>query len=112
MVETLSLSSLSLFALSAASALGELLGYYQISTIIEGLLCDIYKSTLAFFKVVVILFFLFVGTFMDAIPAMILFVPVILPIANNYGVSPVLLGIITVITLAIGLVTPHMACAC
>ena len=43
---------------------------------------------------------------MDAIPAMILFVPVILPIANNYGVSPVLLGIITVITLAIGLVTP------
>ena len=105
MVETLSLSSLSLFALSAASALGELLGYYQISTIIEGLFVT-YINQPWLFKVVVTLFFLFVGTFMDAIPAMILFVPVILPIANNYGVSPVLLGIITVITLAIGLVTP------
>ena len=89
MVETLSLSSLSLFALSAASALGELLGYYQISTIIEGLFVT-YINQPWLFKVVVILFFLFVGTFMDAIPAMILFVPVILPIANNYGVSPVL----------------------
>lgn len=43
---------------------------------------------------------------MDAIPAMILFTPVLLPIALKFGISPVILGIVTVITLAIGLVTP------
>ncbi|WP_309137619.1 TRAP transporter large permease subunit [Rossellomorea sp. SC111] len=55
---------------------------------------------------IIIAFFLFVGTFMDAIPAMILFVPVILPTANLFGMEPVHLGLIVVMTLAIGLVTP------
>ena len=43
---------------------------------------------------------------MDAIPAMILFIPVILPVSMKLGISPVLLGMVTIITLAIGLVTP------
>lgn len=55
---------------------------------------------------IVIAFFLFIGTFMDAIPAMILFIPVLLPISLKLGIDSVLLGIVTVITLAIGLITP------
>src|SRR5690625_6839617 len=43
---------------------------------------------------------------MDAIPAMILFVPVVLPTALEFGIDPVHLGLIVVITLAIGLITP------
>lgn len=43
---------------------------------------------------------------MDAIPAMILFVPVILPVALSQGVSSIHLGLVIVITLAVGLVTP------
>ena len=58
------------------------------------------------FLVVVVLFFMFVGTFMDAVPAMILFVPIILPSATALGVSPIILGLIVVVTLALGLVTP------
>src|SRR5699024_10717179 len=50
--------------------------------------------------------FLFIGTFMDAIPAMILFVPVILPTAIEVGIDPIHLGLIVVITLAVGLITP------
>src|SRR5690625_7974937 len=42
---------------------------------------------------------------MDAIPAMILFVPVVLPTALEFGIDPVHLGLIVVITLAIGLIT-------
>lgn len=103
--DTLTLSSLSLFALSAASALGELMGYYQVSKIAEQFFTT-HISQPWVFMVIVILFFLFVGTFMDAIPAMILFIPVILPVAKTLGISPVLLGIVTIMTLAIGLVTP------
>ncbi len=43
---------------------------------------------------------------MDAIPAMILFVPVLMPVATAFGITPVQLGLIIVITLAVGQVTP------
>ncbi|MDR1376990.1 MAG: TRAP transporter large permease [Synergistaceae bacterium] len=103
--ETLKLSSLSLFALATASALGELLGYYKVSDHVA----TFFSTTITdanLFMLVVIAFFLFVGTFMDAIPAMILFTPVLLPVASKLGISSIHLGIVTVITLAIGLVTP------
>ncbi|SKC66164.1 TRAP transporter large permease [Maledivibacter halophilus] len=103
--ETLKLSSLSLFALATASALGELLGYYRVGSYVQGFFMNTVSSPIGFLAIVV-LFFLFVGTFMDAIPAMILFVPIILPAATLLGISNVHLGIIIVITLSIGLVTP------
>ena len=103
--ETLKLSSLSLFALATASALGELLGYYKASDHIGAFFAATVASPQVF-MLIVIAFFLFVGTFMDAIPAMILFMPVILPTALKLGITSVHLGIVVVITLAIGLVTP------
>ncbi|MFC0560383.1 TRAP transporter large permease [Halalkalibacter alkalisediminis] len=105
LVDTLTLSSLSLFALAAASALGELLSYYQLATWAQEFFANNIDSKVVFI-LIIILFFLFIGTFMDAIPAMILFIPVILPVALHFEVSPVLLGLITIMTLAIGLVTP------
>lgn len=105
LMDTLALSSLSLFALAAASALGELMSYYQLGTIAQEFFTN-NVGTEWLFIIIVIAFFLFVGTFMDAIPAMILFVPVILPTALQFGIDPVHLGLIVVITLAIGLITP------
>lgn len=105
LMDTLALSSLSLFALAAASALGELMSYYQLGTAAQEFFTNNINSKWVFL-LIVIAFFLFVGTFMDAIPAMILFVPVILPTALQFGVDPVHLGLIVVITLALGLVTP------
>jgi C4-dicarboxylate transporter, DctM subunit len=103
--DTLALSSLSLFALAAASALGELMSYYQLSVKAQEFFVNNVGAEWVFI-LIIIAFFLFVGTFMDAIPAMILFVPVILPTANLFGMEPVHLGLIVVMTLAIGLVTP------
>lgn len=104
-MDTLALSSLSLFALAAATALGELLSYYQLSQVTEQFFKE-YVDSKTLFILITITFFLFIGTFMDAIPAMILFVPVILPTAISFGIDPVHLGLIIVITLAMGLVTP------
>lgn len=105
LMDTLALSSLSLFALAAASALGELMSYYQLGSIAQ----EFFTNNVGqkwLFLIIIIGFFLFVGTFMDAIPAMILFVPVILPAALEFGIDPVHLGLIVVITLAVGLITP------
>lgn len=103
--ETLKLSSLSLFSLAAASALGELMGYYQIARFAENFFST-YIAHRWVFMLFVIALFLFLGTFMDAVPAMILFVPVILPTALSYGIDSVTLGLVVVITVSIGLVTP------
>lgn len=104
-IDTLRLSALSLFALATANALGELLGYYKIQEVITKLFMDLNAGP-QIFIFVMILFFLFVGTFMDGVPAMILFMPVILPTAISLGVDPIHLGLVVIITLAMGLVTP------
>ncbi|MFQ3175601.1 MAG: tripartite ATP-independent transporter DctM subunit [Psychromonas sp.] len=104
-VSTLKISSLSLFALAAASALGEFLGYYQINTLVSGFFNGLGGSEYMFLFIV-ILFFLFIGTFMDAIPAMVLFVPVIYPVAVSLGIEPVQFGVLIIMTLSVGLVTP------
>ena len=105
LIETMKLSSLSLFALATANALGELLAYYQLNVIVQNFFANMPGGRLVFLLVVVA-FFMFVGTFMDAVPAMILFVPIILPAATSLQISPIILGLIIVVTLALGLVTP------
>ncbi|KKK32893.1 C4-dicarboxylate ABC transporter permease [Salinicoccus sediminis] len=103
--DTLSLSALSLFALATASALGELLSYYQLATLAQTFFTENISMKWVFL-LLIIGFFLIIGTFMDAIPAMILFVPIILPASEAFGIDPVHLGLIVIITLAVGLATP------
>ncbi len=105
LIETMKLSALSLFALATANALGELLSYYQLNIIVQEFFAGMNAGP-TIFLFIVVLFFMFIGTFMDAVPAMILFVPIILPSAIALGISPIILGLIVVVTLALGLVTP------
>ncbi len=51
-------------------------------------------------------FLLIVGMFMDLVPALILFAPILLPVATKLGVDPIQFGLIMIMNLAIGLVTP------
>ncbi len=105
LIETMVMTAQALFALATATALGQLLSYYRVSTIIETFFLNSSTSPNMFF-IYLIALFLFLGTFMDAIPAMTLAVPVLMPVAIGLGISPVIFGIVTVITLAIGLITP------
>ena len=90
---------------ATANALGQLLSYYNISTSVQQMFATYFPYKWQFL-LAVIGFYLFLGTFMDAIPAMILFVPVLMPVATAFGITPVQLGLIIVITLAVGQVTP------
>ncbi|MEH6405686.1 MAG: TRAP transporter large permease [Leeuwenhoekiella sp.] len=49
---------------------------------------------------------LFVGTFMDMTPAVLIFTPIFLPVVVNLGVDPVQFGIMMVMNLCVGLCTP------
>ena len=52
------------------------------------------------------LILLFVGTFMDITPAVLIFTPIFLPVVTKVGVDPVHFGMIMVVNLCIGLCTP------
>lgn len=52
------------------------------------------------------LLLLFVGTFMDVTPAILIFTPIFLPIVKTFGMHPVHFGIIIVFNLCIGNITP------
>ena len=51
------------------------------------------------------LLLLFIGTFMDVTPAILIFTPIFLPIVKSFGMSPVQFGIIIVFNLCIGNIT-------
>ena len=103
--DTLRTSATSLLALATANALGQLISYYNVSVVVQDMFVNYFPYKWQFL-LAVIAFYLFLGTFMDAIPAMILFVPVLMPVATAFGISAVQLGLIIVITLAVGQVTP------
>ena len=56
--------------------------------------------------IIVNILLLVVGCFMEAGPAIIILVPVLLPIMTSFGVDPIHFGIIMVLNLMIGLITP------
>ncbi len=58
------------------------------------------------FLLVANLFFLFLGCIMDAVPAMLIFFPVLLPVATGLGIDPIHFGVVVVLNLMIGLLTP------
>lgn len=49
---------------------------------------------------------LFVGTFMDMTPAVLIFTPIFLPIVTDFGIDPIHFGIIMILNLSIGICTP------
>ena len=54
------------------------------------------------------IFFLILGTFMDNIPALLIFAPTLAPIAVKLGIHPVHFGAIVVLNTTMGLITPPL----
>lgn len=49
---------------------------------------------------------IFVGMFMESIAAILILVPVLMPVAQSYGIDPLHLGVVIIINLSIGMITP------
>jgi tripartite ATP-independent transporter DctM subunit len=105
--DSVGLFSLSLFCVASASMWAWILAYYNIPVTVVNALAEggMLGSQLYVFLFVIITF-LVVGTFMDAIPAIIILQPIIGELANQAGINPYHIGIVIVLTLSIGLITP------
>ena len=98
-------SGMIMFAIAAASAFGYLLTRELVPVKVANLIMGISDSPAVFLLLVTILLFI-VGTFMDTLPAIMILTPILIPALSQYGISPVAFGVIMVINLGIGQITP------
>jgi tripartite ATP-independent transporter DctM subunit len=94
-----------LFCIGAATAFGYLLAYFRGAEYVLGLLNDMNLSQSGFIAFLIVLFTV-IGMFMDATPAICIFVPIIAPIGAQMGLNGIHMGMIVCLTMAFGLVTP------
>ncbi len=73
----------------------------QLADLVIGLHLGKYQLIAA-----ILLFYVFIGMFMNALPALVLTVPLFFPIAMNAGFDPVWFGVLIVIMVELGVVTP------
>src|SRR5699024_11714323 len=79
----------------------------RIPVIIADFIVNISDSLLIII-LVINLFLLIVGMFIDTISAIVILTPILLPVVTPLGVDPVHFGVILVMNLAIGFVTPPL----
>jgi len=94
-----------LVILGAALALTNFLVYADVPTTLLAWIKVLVKSRLAFLLLLNV-FLLMVGFLMDVFSALVVVVPLILPLALDYGVNPIHLGVIFLANLEIGYCTP------
>ena len=66
---------------------------------------EVFESKWTFLLAVNMVLF-FVGMFLDAAPTIIVLAPILAPVAERFGIDPVQFGIIMVVNLALGMITP------
>lgn len=96
-----------LFCLGGATIFGWLLAFYQVPGIVTDLIVGFTREPVTIMLLIVVVNVL-LGTFMDALPAILIFVPIIHPLAVEVGIHPVHLGVIVVMTQSFGLLTPPL----
>jgi len=94
-----------LLVIGAAAAFGWLLAINQVPARLFHLL-QAFSDNKYVLLLLINVILLFLGTFMDMAPLIMITTPIFLPIVTRLGMDPVQFGIVLMINLGIGLVTP------
>ncbi|EDH3424793.1 TRAP transporter large permease subunit [Salmonella enterica] len=94
-----------MFLLATSSAMSFSMSITNIPAALSDMILGISANKLVILLVITV-FLLIIGAFMDIGPAILIFTPILLPIMTKLGVDPVHFGIIMIYNLAIGTITP------
>jgi tripartite ATP-independent transporter DctM subunit len=103
--DTARLASIVLFAVGTASIYAWVLSYYKIPTFLVKVVGALTTSP-TIMLILVVVVFLIVGMFIDAVPAIIIFAPLLRPLAESVGIHPLHFAVVGCVALAYGLITP------
>lgn len=91
--------------IAMANLFGWVLTFEQIPQAITNWMVTLTENPLLFL-LLTNLFLLIVGTLIDGIAALVILVPIFMPLISAYGIDPIHFGIIICINLTLGLLTP------
>lgn len=91
----------------AATIFGRVLTIERIPVILAEGMVEFVSSPLTLLFLVNVLL-LVVGTFMETLAAIIILTPILLPVATAMGIDPTHFGIVMIVNLGIGMVTPPL----
>ncbi len=98
-------TSIVMLLIAVSAALSWVMAFAKIPQMISDALLSVSDS-----KVVILLIMMFIllliGTVMDPTPAILIFVPIFLPVVTELGVDPVHFGAMVVMNLSVGVITP------
>jgi len=103
--ESARFAAITLFCVGTASAFGWIFAFFQIPRALVEVMAAWGTGPIST-GMICAAAFLIVGMFIDAIPAIVILGTVLFPVAQAAGIHPIHFGIIGVVSLAFGLVTP------
>ena len=103
--DTLQTTRAILLIIASAAIFASILVSNQIAAHLSGSILSISDSP-AFVMLAILLIVLVLGLFLETVAAITILVPVLLPVATSVGIDPVHLGVVIVLALTIGLLTP------
>lgn len=105
LTSTMGISSILLFVMATASYFSSWLTIERVPQQLTSFL-DSINLHWAVTWLIILGILVVIGMFMEAMAAMIILVPILLPVAVGMGIDPVQFGILMVLVLALGLLTP------
>jgi len=96
-----------LILLTPTLAFGQLTAFYDVPSAVQNGITAITENKYLVLLLIGV-FYIFIGTFMESLAQIVLFTAVFLPLAISLGIDPVMFGIFTVITCEIGFLTPPL----
>jgi len=100
------LYSIPLITIGAASVFGWMLAFLRGPAVVSEWIANAAGNDPFMIMLLLVVLFVIVGDFIDAIPAIIIFMPIITDLTKNADINPVHMGVVIIVTLAFGLITP------
>ena len=98
--------SLPLITIGAANAFGWLLAYLRGAIVIAEWITSIAGNDPHLIMLLMVLLFTIVGDFIEPVPTIIIFMPLVNALSAAGNINPVHMGVVLITTLAFGLITP------
>ncbi|WHY01698.1 TRAP transporter large permease [Neobacillus sp. DY30] len=110
LIESVELTCMIMLLVAASGVMSWVMSFTGIPQMISDLMMGISSSPIIILLIMNI-FLLIIGTFMDITPAVLIFTPIFLPIVTGFGMDPVHFGIMLVLNLCVGNITPPVGSA-
>jgi tripartite ATP-independent transporter DctM subunit len=109
-METVEITSVIMLLVAASAVMSWVMAFTGIPTALSQLIMGVSENPIIILLILNVLL-LFVGTFMDITPAVLIFTPIFLPIVTSFGMDPLHFGIMMILNLSIGNITPPVGSA-